>query len=314
MAKPRKKLQNKLKNVKKQLRNDGLSASQRAALDRKRQAIKAKLQDMSTTGPSVPEVNKEGNIPNTLRPSKISDYLQDTAREGEGLTNQLAPELQQDQFLGNASNPYAQQVQELMARLQQVEQASQQVSPELQDIIARQQAGLNGFTTPEEEALKFNAMQNIDAQLRGGLRAAAGLNMSRGLSGGIAANNFAPALAEAIRARQGLANDIFTQQIAERARRLGEYQNTITSRDQSMFDRRNQALTMQQGALERQQVLEQQMQEANLERRRAELAARLGARGMSYDAILNERNYRQERKDYQTADEQYREDLASLMG
>jgi hypothetical protein len=313
MAKPRKKLQNKLKNVKKQLRNDSLSASQKAALDRKRLDIKQKLAAFPSNG-NTPETNKQGEIPTTVKPSKIGPYLEEAAAQGEGLTNQLAPELKQDQFLGNTTNPYAAQVQELMDRLRQTEQSSQQISPELQDIIARQQSGLNGFTTPEEEALKFSAIQNIDAQLRSGLRAAAGLNMSRGLSGGVAANNFAPALAEAIRSRQGLSNDIFTQQIAERARRLGEYQNTITSRDQSMFDRRNQALTMQQGTLERQQVLDQQMQEANLERRRAELAARLGARGMSYDAILNERNYRQERQDYKNADNQYREDLASLMG
>lgn len=308
----RKKIRNKIKNVKTRIRSGNLSPVQQRKAENKITRLKERRADLPNGGGGN---RGDGYIKAGIPAS--SRGAEKLLNAGVGLSKTLLPEAYNpdgtpnEGYLGRINVDPSRQAG-VDSNLADLTQRSREVSPDLQAIIDQRKAEQGGFNTAEEEALKLNAQQQIQGQLGAGLRAAQALNAGRGLRGGAAAKNFAPALTAALQQQRGLAADIFTKQIDERARRLAELQGAIERRDQNLFTNQLQANQLQSGNVLQSNQLEQELQRTNLDQRAKELASRVSAVGAGTGLVGQERDRRQQQNQFQSALDQQEEDYNQL--
>lgn len=248
---------------------------------------------------------------------KLGAAARDVGRQlelGIPFGEDLAPELFSEEGLGRVGDVRREETDTSLQAAAELRAGAGQTSQELQDIIARRQAGLEGFTTPEEEALRQNALDAINAQLAGGLRSAAQFNLGRGIQGGLAGRAAQPFVQQAIQGRRGLEADIFSQQIAERGRRLQSLQDLITGRDREAFEQRLQAGQFEAGALEQARQFERLQEEFNLGQQAREIAGRTAARGAGVGLLEQERARRERIRALKQLQQQEKERQDQLLG
>jgi hypothetical protein len=116
------------------------------------------------------------------------------------------------------------------------------VDPTLQAIMERRQAGLEGLTSPELTALREQGEFGLDRSMATAMRQAGASNMLAGRQGAVQGAQI-PGIAEA-RALGGanLERDILLQNVAERNKRLADYQQLATDIDTNKYARQRQSL------------------------------------------------------------------------
>lgn len=111
------------------------------------------------------------------------------------------------------------------------------VDPVLQDVMARRKAGLEGLTAPEMTAMRESGAQEMDRSMMGAMRAAQAQNISGNRVGNVT-NAAMPEIARARSLGQSaLERDLMLANVAERNKRLGEYQGLASEIDQNRFNR-----------------------------------------------------------------------------
>lgn len=153
----------------------------------------------------------------------------------------------------------------------------------LQEALAQRKAGLEGLTAPELQAAREQGLTGIDRQLQTALRGARASSLGSNVEGAVNAIPIQNIAREAIQGRQGLERDLLLANVAERNKRLGEYENLANTISQNQANRstlaanlRNQSLNtlsnITQGA--RQDVLNREL--FNLNQLAKEKAGQLG--------------------------------------
>lgn len=238
--------------------------------------------------------------------------VQGEVAKGTKIGESVAPELFNG-GLDRLTTEYRPQVEDLMARTRAASEAAGTQSPEMALAVARMQAGLGGFTTPEEEAMRARALEGINAQFNAGMRSAAGLNLGRNLRGGVAAANFTPVLTQSIQQRRGLENDIMLQEVAEKARRLTEFSNTVSKRDVDLSAARNAALGREQEVLNTDRDYLRQTNEFNAAQQGKEIAGKIAARGTGIGLLQDEKARRDAENQYKESQALAQSNLNNLL-
>lgn len=226
----------------------------------------------------------------------------------------LSPELFQDEALGRVGDIRGGETDAALQAATQFREQAGGVDPEIQAIIERRRAELGGFTTPEQEALRQNALSGIGQQFQAGLRSAQAFNLGRGIRGGLAGRAFQPVAQQAFQARRGLESDIFQQEIGERARRLQEFEGLVTGEAGRRFNEGLQARQLEAGALEQARQFELGSRQFDLEQLAREVAGRTAARGAGLGLLEQERARRERIRALKQLQQLERERQDQLLG
>jgi len=106
------------------------------------------------------------------------------------------------------------------------------ISGDLQEIIARRRANLEGLTPEERNLLESDALARIGQQTQTSLRQLRGIQGASGVRGGLAAAQQLGALQQGQRSAAEAQRDIFLQNIAARRQALGEFERSVGAEQQ----------------------------------------------------------------------------------
>jgi len=140
----------------------------------------------------------------------------------------------------------AQEIADIIAQRQAIAGTAGQRSSDVEDIIARRRAALEGFSAPELNVLESRRLEDIGRAEETALRRLKGVQSEQNLRGGLAGAQQSSLLQEGARQRAALGQELFLGNIAERQRALGEFEQTVGGAESGEFQRRQEAL----GALE----------------------------------------------------------------
>lgn len=102
-----------------------------------------------------------------------------------------------------------------------------EIAADLQDVVARRKAALNGLTPEERQAIEQQGLQNIQQQNQTALRQLRGIQGAQGIRGGLASAQQAQQLIAGQNAAGNLQRDIELQNINLRRQGLTDFENTI---------------------------------------------------------------------------------------
>jgi len=134
----------------------------------------------------------------------------------------------------------AEELGQVTTREQQAAVAGRR-SQDIADIVARRRAQLGGFSPEEQQALREQTLGAIGGTEQTALRQLRGVLGAQGVRGGLAAAQQADVITQAQQARTQLERDVFLQQIAERRRALGAFEQTVTGAEAGEFGREQTA-------------------------------------------------------------------------
>lgn len=217
-------------------------------------------------------------------------------QSGINLGFQIAPELFQEAGLGRLQDARLAETNAALGTAQRVEQTSQNVSPELQAILARRQGGLEGLTAPELNALREQGRQAITQQSQTQARELARRQSLGGVRGAAATAQQQGVSRDALQAQKDLERQILLANVAERNQRLNNLQGLVTDRDTALFERGIRSSDFLNKAVQTTRGQEAELQKFNLSQHAAEIAGRTGAIGAGVGLIEKEEG-REEEKD-----------------
>lgn len=188
----------------------------------------------------------------------------------------LAPDITDDEFLDRIQRQRQDEVQGLYDDLGSTKSLVNTDSEELKYYMDRlKQKAETGLTPQEREALAFEGTQGLQSQLSTGLREAQAFSSARGLTGGIGAASFNPAVRNFIQARRGLENDILLAEVAERGRALSEFGGASERRDDRRITGNLAVNQAGQNLTSADQKYQQGIDEFNAQQTAKEIAARI---------------------------------------
>lgn len=124
-----------------------------------------------------------------------------------------------------------------------------QTDPVLQEILDLRRGGLEGLTGQELQGFREQGAEEINRQLQTGLRGLSIGAAGRGVRGGAAGIGSRDLVRQSVDARGDLERDLFLANVAERNRRLNEFQGLASQIDNNRFGRQFEAGTAAQQAL-----------------------------------------------------------------
>jgi len=115
--------------------------------------------------------------------------------------------------------------------------ASGQPSADLQDIMNRYKAGLEGYNSQELNAMREESLQGINADVAAQQRALQKAQARSGVRGAAGVAQLAGVGRQGVNARGNLERDLFIKNADERQRRLGEYSGLVQGVEQQGYER-----------------------------------------------------------------------------
>lgn len=210
---------------------------------------------------------------------------------GERLGDLIAPDVTDEDFLDRIEATRGEEFDETLGRFDEARDLALRDDEDVRFALDTLKGrATEGFGLAERERLGFQARQGLQSTLQSGLRAAQAFNLGRGLTGGIQAQAFNPALIQAAQQRRGIENDILLAEQAERNRALSEFSGLAERQAQSRFSNVLSADQARAGALERQQLQETDIQKFNAAQRAKEIAARTAQTTTGIGLVQDERD------------------------
>lgn len=168
----------------------------------------------------IAQLNQQLALQQQLNAAQRAAQVSDEERRKQ-LLNQTRAEREADLARGR------QRGQELFGEGANFTRGREEITTDVQDILGRRRAALEGMSSEEQAALRSQALERIAAQQQGAQRQLRGLQAQAGLTGATAAAQQAGVLGQAQKDRAGIERDLLLADIANRNEALGAFEQTL---------------------------------------------------------------------------------------
>lgn len=171
---------------------------------------------------------------------------------------------------------------EMQAALGQYAQYAQRYSnggrsSDMQSVLDRHKAGLEGYTSAESQGFREQAQRGIDTQYKTGMAQSAVAQARGGVRGASAAAQNANLQRARMGEQQTLEQDLFVKNADEKQRRLSAYGDTLTGAEGDEYNRMMQSQTAYSNLLSNQETANRDSSKYDLDRLMAERSGALSS-------------------------------------